>query len=505
MLKKSENSIFAPSSLWLIAVLAIIITCGLGVRLYDLKDPPLDYAATRQLRSARIARGKYYRIAQDVPEWKREIALRQGQHAMIEPTIMESLVAGTYWLIGGEHVWIARIYSSLFWVIGGVAVFALAREMTGVDGAVIGMTYYLFAPFGMVASRSFQPDPLMTASIVFAWWTFYRWHKTHTWKWAVFAGLTAGFAMFVKATAVFFLLGGFGALILLSIGIQKSLKDKQVWTICLLAGLPGLLYHVYGLITAESLANQFTGRFFPQLLVDSSFYGQLIDTISTVIGHELILIVALMGIIFFDKKISRGFLLGFGIGYIIYILTFSYHSVTHSYYHLPIIPFMAILIASFSNIIFVKLSGIALKYFVRIGLVVIILFGVGGGYFWLHKRDYRHEPDWYWEVANKVNRDSRIAVLSQNYGNRIAFYGWITPKVWLEVKDQEHADMQGAISDPFQEAFRDFIEGVDYFIVTNLQELRRQEKLHDKLYNTYSIHAEGGGFVIFDLNKKLKP
>ncbi|MFO7944183.1 MAG: glycosyltransferase family 39 protein [Anaerolineales bacterium] len=503
MLKESESTIFAPSSLWLIAVLAIILACGLGVRLYDLKDPPLDYAASRQLRSARIARGKYYRIAQDVPEWKREVALRQGKHAIIEPTVMETIVAGTYWLVGGEHVWIARIYSSLFWVIGGVAVYALAKEMTSVDGGVIGLTYYLFSPFGMVSSRSFQPDPLMTVSIVFAWWTFYRWHKTHTWKWAIFAGLTAGFAMFVKATAVFFLLGGFGALILLSMGIQKSLRDKQVWCIGLLAGLPVLLYHMYGLFVVGTLAKQFSGRFFPHHLINPEFYGQLIDTISTVIGHELILIITLLGIFFLKDKISRGFLLGIGGGYIIYILIFSYHAITHSYYHLPVIPFSAILIASFSSYILNSWSGKVVTNLFRLGLVLTVLLGVGGGYFWFHSQDFRHEPGWYWDVANKVSRDKSIAVLSQNYGNRIAYYGWIKPKVWLEVKDQRHAEQQGADSDPFQEAFQDFISGVDYFIITNLQELRRQEKLHDKLYNTYSIHAEGGGFVIFDLNQPI--
>jgi hypothetical protein len=51
------TTIFAPSKKIGMIVLLVILVCGLGVRFFDLTDPPLDFAATRQLRSALIARG----------------------------------------------------------------------------------------------------------------------------------------------------------------------------------------------------------------------------------------------------------------------------------------------------------------------------------------------------------------------------------------------------------------------------------------------------------------
>jgi hypothetical protein len=201
-----STTIFAPSKKMGMIVFLVILIFGMGVRLFDLTDPPLDFAATRQLRSALIARGLYYPQAENAEDWQREMAEKQGKHSMIEPTILETIVAVTYRIAGGEYVWIARIYSSFFWVLGGIALFFLVKDMVSTDGAYIALTYYLFVPFGIVASRSFQPDPLMTALIVLSWWTFYRWYRTSTWKWALLAGVSTGAAMMVKSTAVFFLL-----------------------------------------------------------------------------------------------------------------------------------------------------------------------------------------------------------------------------------------------------------------------------------------------------------
>jgi len=498
-----KESIFAPSKLWLVAVLGIILGCGLGARLYDLKDPPLDYAATRQLRSAMIARGKYYQIARNVPDWKRDVAIRMGKHAMIEPTVMETITAGTYWIVGTEQVWIARIYSSIFWVLGGIAVYALSKEMTGVDGAIIGLVYYLFAPFGVIASRSFQPDPLMTAAIAFTWWTFYRWHKSHTWRWAVFAGLSAGITMFVKSTSIFFLLGGMAVLVLMRARIRKNIKDHQMWLIVVLSGLPVLLYHIYGLFIVGSLGEQFQGRIFPQLLIEAQFYRQLKNSIGTVIGHELLLIPAVLGLILLRSKENIGYLLGIFAGYVIYILTFSYHSTTHYYYHLPFIPLMAIAISSFSKYFLKVFHHPITNNLIRVFVVITILLGVGGTYYRLFKEDYRNEQYFYSKVANKVERDAKIAVLSQSYGGRISYFGWITPKVWLGTGDQEHTKLKGGELDPFEQKFSSFTKNVDYFIVTWQNELEKQKRLHDKL-NEHQIYDQGGGYVIFDLNEKIE-
>src|SRR3990172_1556642 len=96
--------------------LPLLLLLALGIRLFDLTDPPLDFHPTRQLRSAMIARGMYYAGLDDVPEWQREMATRQqDSQEALEPTILQTLVAFAYRLAGGEHLWLAKLlFSPLF-------------------------------------------------------------------------------------------------------------------------------------------------------------------------------------------------------------------------------------------------------------------------------------------------------------------------------------------------------------------------------------------------------
>jgi hypothetical protein len=57
-----------------IAVVVILLT-GLVIRVYDLKDAPLDFHPTRQLYSAIKARGMFYESQPSDLEGKRDFAV----------------------------------------------------------------------------------------------------------------------------------------------------------------------------------------------------------------------------------------------------------------------------------------------------------------------------------------------------------------------------------------------------------------------------------------------
>src|SRR6185503_3383439 len=119
-------------------VLVLLFAIALTIRLYDLTDLPLDFHPTRQLLSAIKARGLYYETQPNgVPTWKLETAIRMAKlKADVEPVVLEQLVAFTY-RFTGEQLWIARIYSSCFWLIGGVFLFRLARQFVSFEGALV--------------------------------------------------------------------------------------------------------------------------------------------------------------------------------------------------------------------------------------------------------------------------------------------------------------------------------------------------------------------------------
>src|SRR5512146_3286602 len=88
--------------LWLPAVALLLL--GLGIRLYDLTDPPLDFHPTRQLRGALIARGMYYQMLPNAdPETRRTAIQFANSVGQYEPSILEKIVAETYLLMGGEN------------------------------------------------------------------------------------------------------------------------------------------------------------------------------------------------------------------------------------------------------------------------------------------------------------------------------------------------------------------------------------------------------------------
>jgi len=122
--------------------LLLIFALGLGLRLYDLTDQPLDFHPTRQLRAAIISRGMYYEMQPNADPVLREKAISiASTMEAYEPPLLERLVAVTYLITGGEHLWVARLYSIFFWLIGGGALYALARRLTSIPGALASLAF----------------------------------------------------------------------------------------------------------------------------------------------------------------------------------------------------------------------------------------------------------------------------------------------------------------------------------------------------------------------------
>lgn len=197
---------------------------------------------------------------------------------------------------------------------------------------------------------------------------------------------------------------------------------------------------------------------------------------------------------------DRGFLLGIWAGYLICGFVFSYHYMTHYYYHLPAIPLLGISIGALAEYVFRWIRKVkVLKYLAWVGVASVLIAGLFLGYEKLAEEDYHHEPGWYANVASFIERDAKVISLSQNYSYRIAYYGWIHPRNWPGTIDFEHAALQGADPEPFSEHFANYTAAYDYFLVTQMDEFKRQEELYNELYNNYPIYKEGGGYVIFDL------
>jgi len=501
----TESWLFGSRKTLLFSVVLVFVL-ALGIRLYDLDDLPLDFNPARQLFSMLKARGMYYAMSPDLPGWQREIAIQQWEESpVIEPPVLEALVAVSYRAFG-ENLAIPRIYSILFWLAGGIFLSLLAKKLTDSNGAFFSLLFYLFLPFGVYASRSFQPDPLMVALIIAAAWALWNWREKPTWHWAVSAGLFTGTAIFVKNVAVFPL--AFAALALvLERGFIPSLKDRQTWAVAGLSILPVGLYTLYGIFIAGYLGGQFAFRFFPQMWIDPAFYLRWKGQLEGVFGFSVVLL-ALAGV-FLAQRRAFIFLAGLWAGYFVYSMTFAYHTSTHDYYQLPFIPVVALSLAPVAKILRERAASLRNPHLLRIaaglGLALMVAVEIWTVRVELIRNDYRSDAEYFAMIGNLTGHTLEpVASVSQDYGDRLEYWGWQPNEAWLD--ESQLALRQAAGRDiQLAERFTEFMKGKRFFVVTRLAELENNSALRESLYNNYPIHAEGKGFVIFDLANPLNP
>ena len=488
----------------LIFALTLAFALAIGIRFYDLTDLPLDFAPTRQLFSALKARGMYYAmlpVNSTIPQWQRDMAIHQWQSMQaIEPTVIETITALTYRVVG-EHLWVARIYSSLFWVLAGIFLFLLAKELAGISGAFISLLFYLFLPYGVIASRAFQPDPLMVALIVAGAWAMYRWSNTRTMKWAITAGILSGLAIFVKNVAVFPL--AFAAIALvLEYGLVRSIKDKQTWVLASITILPTTIYTLYGVLMAGFLGQQFAFRFFPQLWPDPAFYLRWKGQIDGVVGFGAFAIAAVG--VFVAKRREMVFLTGLWVGYFVYGMTFAYHITTHDYYQLPLIPIVALSLAPAAQTLFETAGRLRGGWFARVALSVLItlvaLIQIWNVRVELIRDDWRPEAEFWASLGEKLGQNGPVLTIAQDYGYRLAYWGWQDVDSWYDAGDLDVRALDGRQIDLLQR-FQEQAASKHFLVVTQSGKLDQQPEIKDYIYKTYPVFAEGRGYIIFDLTK----
>jgi len=507
--KPAENWFFGGKlSLWI--VIAVLILIGGGIRFYDLTDLPLDFHPTRQLYSALKARGMYFNLLPtDGRGTEAEVAIHQWQSIQeIEPPVLEFLTAMLYRGLG-EQLWYARALSILFWLAGSFPLFLLARRLSGNNGAIVALAFYLFVPYGIIASRSFQPDPLMVSLIISALWAMVEWQAKGGWKWAITAGLLTGAAIFVKNVAVFPLF--FGILLhTLPGNFRQKIKNPQYWGIAGLAVFPTLFYTLYGLLGAGFLGQQFSFRFFPNLWIDPVFYLRWKEQIDAVIGFGTFMF-ALTGM-FLAPKNGRGLLQGIWIGYLMYSMTFAYHTITHDYYQLMLIPICALSLApvveTASHKIMENFSGSSAfrlaQGFFAVVLLLAMSIQVWNARVDLARKDYRAEAQRWASIGGQINQlgnPGPVLTIAEDYGYRLAYWGWQEVEAWLDAGDLNLRSMDGREID-LQTKFLEKASGKTYLVVTQMNKLDDQPEIKAFVFENFPEVISTDDFVVFDLGNQ---
>lgn len=467
-----------------IAVAALLVAAA-AVRFQGLSEPLVAFHPLRHYRSALIARACFYEATPATPEWALTIARanRDIQQAG-EPPIMEWMACTAYRAIGAEHLAIPRALSTISWLAAAVAVYLLGCRLISRRGAWLATAITLFLPYAIVATRTFQPDPLMTACTLWAVLALVRWRDRPTRTRFVAAALLAGLALLVKPMSVFLVAPAMWAVSRGRRSWRANDASSGIWPIAALALIPPALFYGGTMLFGSLAQDQLKTRFVPSLLVTEFFWTGLARQASRVFGVTIV-VAAVAGTFAAVDPVLRRLLPAIWLGYAAFAVAFTYHVPTHDYYHLPFIPIAALATAAVLERLFLRRrvrSGVALAVTAALGLFLVVR-GIAETRPRLHVRDAAAIVSDYEQIGRVTGHSGKVIFLDTGYGYPLMYHAEIAGDAWPGVDDLEAERLDGRPSRTAVDRFNEDYAAIhpEYMVVTDMPSLEAQRDLQSLL------------------------
>jgi len=523
------------------SIVFLVFVTAFAVRLYHIERPPLDFSPIRQYQNAHIIRGLYVENNNAVSESRRNIAKLNMERMgfLLEPRIIENVSVFGYRITGGEHLWIPRILSSIFWVIGGWFLYLIARVFYSPGGALFAAVFYLFLPYGILASRSIQPDPLMVMMMLFSIHRILRYDESPSGMNLFAAAITASFAIIIKPYCIFMIFGAFFSLAALRRGLWKAMFQKNTLIYAIIIILPAVSYYVYGLLhNVGFIGEHARSSFLPHLILHPSFWSGWLSMIRDVTGY-IALFLGIIGLLIVKNGRLKAMLLGLWIGYFLFGLSATFQIHTHNYYTLPLIPIVAISLVPAVESALKPLSASRSRIFILILIIFVIVsalvvgivksplkntlirykgdlktaadfIGIYHEFGKFIQDDFERRVKTAQEIGDHVGHSTNTIFLDPYFGRVLAYHGEFSGLPWPTAESLYERKLRGTRVPNIQEDFMlqnisilyqgKFIKySPDFFIITAFDELDRQTDLKDFLKSHFPVFAKSDDYLIFDL------
>jgi hypothetical protein len=253
-----------------------------------------------------------------------------------------------------------------------------------------------------------------------------------------------------------------------------------------------------------------SGRFIPSLLASPLFYIQW-QTKAAAVAGGIGIMLGLLGLLLVRTPGARAFLLGLWGAYLVFGLYFNYHISTHDYYSLPLIAIVAVSLAPLGDRFFAYLREAASPYreaagWARSAIFVVLLYGVLSTVWAVRNEmksvDYRPQAARWAEIRETLGAGASFVALTEDYGNSLAYWGWLKAPLWPSSGDLYQADVRGNQRD-IENLFAEITAQKAFFLVTDLEDFAKQPGLQAEL-SIYPILEQGDGYLIYDLEHPLE-
>jgi 4-amino-4-deoxy-L-arabinose transferase-like glycosyltransferase len=358
-----------------------------------------------------------------------------------------------------------------------------------------------FLPFAIQFSRNFQPETIMVSLMIAAMWAMVRYDEAPSPKGIALVIVTTAAAGFVKPVSLFVLYGVFAALTIQRLGWGAAIRDRRAWWFASVAAAPALVWGVYGFIVAGFLVGQEDGRILPELLLQPAHWAQTIRLVLEVVTLPL-LPVAVIGLLAVPAGRGRTFAIGALVGYLTFMLIFTYHTATHNYYHLQLVPLMALAVASCADL------AIRHRSLRPVAAAVSVLAVAVGGVVGVSRMAPTSQELAIIPVAEQVGRvvdhsTHTVSVVERPWPPRQAwYYGYFAGRTWFLETELSLARATGAAVDAEVLLNRALRARDRYLVIIDRGQVDDVPGLWHLLESRYRVVEEAPAFVVFDLARK---
>ncbi len=505
MTAESSGSRSRRKLAWPLAI--CVLAGGATLRLVHLTDPPLDFHPNRQYHSALLARGLYADHATEWSDARRALAHEAMPH-LIEPPLMESAAAWMYRAVGFEALWIPRLLSIAAWTLGGLSLYRLASRWLSPSPVLVCLAIYAYLPFGIVASRAFQPDPLMIALVIAAVERTAAWQTSHRRSIALAALALGTAAVFVKPMAILLLAPVYCAIALAA--KPRTLRALAALPAALLCiAIPSTIYFATTMVQRGELDDYTQWAAALELFTLREFWVGWSQMFLGAVTPALVPCVLLLAVPIRARS-ARLVLIGGWSGYLLLALAFPYHIYTHSYYSLVAIPLIALSTAYAVEVLNERLSPLTEErlQWLAIG---ILAAAVSAGVLSVVRVDTSSivaMRDRLEELDRRLPERARLIVLDDSYGKSILFHAARRVSVWPLSMELHARAIQGLAVQRFDELAA-AASGADYFVVTAANDLVAQPQLRERLASLpqvpSALAAPAAAVQVYDLRTAVAP
>jgi hypothetical protein len=254
------------------------------------------------------------------------------------------------------------------------------------------------------------------------------------------------------------------------------------------------------------LHDQAQASFLPQLLISPFFWRGWLNNVREVIGFP-ILIGSLIGVLLAQKGSVRLLLIALWSGYILFCLTFDYHIATHDYYHLQLIPIVALSLGPLAKLVGEQLQSNTDSYrrievVIIFSLALILSLIVARGK--LINSGAKESVRNLEEIGKLVHHSASTVFLASDYGLSLEYHGELSGEPWPLKSDLEWERLAGKPKLSAQDRYISWFAKAspDYFIVEDMAEFEEQPDLKAFLTAEYPVIAQDDNYIIFAISSK---